>query len=113
MKHLLNTLFVTSEEIFLSLEGENIVASSGQKKIARYPLHTLQDIITFSYAGATPALMGECAQRGIGLTFCSPYGRFLARVSGVSHGNVLLRKEQYRISDNPMKSTMILNYSRG
>ena len=107
MKHLLNTLFVTSEDIYLSLEGENVVANKGSEKVARYPLHTLQNIVTFSYAGATPALMGACAEREIGLTFCSPYGKFLARTSGVRNGNVLLRREQYRIADNEEKSVII------
>lgn len=101
MKHLLNTLYVLSEDIYLSLDGENVVANRDQQVAARYPLHTLQEIITFSYAGASPALMGACAQRQIGLTFCTPRGKFLARVCGESSGNVLLRRTQYRIADDP------------
>ena len=52
MRQLLNTLFVTSENIYLSLDGENVVANRGGETVARYPLHTLQSIVTFSYAGA-------------------------------------------------------------
>ena len=63
MKHLLNTLFVTSEDIYLSLDGENVVANRERQEIARYPLHTLDGIISFSYPGASPALMGACAKR--------------------------------------------------
>ena len=77
MRQLLNTLFVTSEDIYLSLDGENVVANRGGEAVARYPLHTLQSIVSFSYAGASPALMGACAQREIGLAFCSPRGKFL------------------------------------
>ena len=77
MRALLNTLFVTSEDIYLALDGENITANRGGETVARYPLHTLQSIVSFSYAGASPALMGACAQRGIGLAFCTPNGRFL------------------------------------
>lgn len=80
MRHLLNTLFVTSEDVYLSLDGENVVANRGDEIAARYPLHTLQSIVSFSYAGASPALMGACAARGVGLAFCSPRGKFLARV---------------------------------
>ena len=65
MRQLLNTLFVTSEDIYLSLDGENVVANRGGEAVARYPLHTLQSIVSFSYAGASPALMGACAQREI------------------------------------------------
>lgn len=82
MRHLLNTLFITSEDIYLSLDGENVVANREGQAVARYPLHTLSGILSFSYSGASPALMGACAQREIGLTFCTPRGKFLARVSG-------------------------------
>ena len=57
MRQLLNTLFVTSEDIYLSLDGENVVANRGGEAVARYPLHALQSIVSFSYAGASPALM--------------------------------------------------------
>ncbi len=107
MKHLLNTLFVTSEDIYLSLDGENVVANRGKSQVARYPLHTLSGIICFTYPGASPALMGACAQRDISLSFCTPRGKFLARVSGESSGNILLRRMQYRAADDPLQSCRI------
>lgn len=107
MKQLLNTLFVTSEDIYLSLDGENVLANRNNQVVARYPLHTLQSIISFSYSGASPALMGACAERNISLSFCTPRGKFLARVSGESNGNVLLRRKQYRIADDPNESCEI------
>ena len=102
MKQLLNTLFVTSEDVYLTLDGENVVASRGKQEAARYPLHTLSGIITFSYPGASPALMGACVQRGVSLAFCTQRGRFLARAAGESSGNVLLRRRQYRVADDPV-----------
>ena len=75
MKQLLNTLFVTSEDIYLSLEGENVLANRDKTVVARYPLHTLQAIVSFSSAGASPALMGKCAEAGIARTFPCPYLR--------------------------------------
>ena len=107
MRHLLNTLFVTSEDIYLTIDGENVVANQNKEVMARFPLHTLSAILTFSYAGASPALMGACAARGISLSFCSPRGKFLARVVGESNGNVLLRRMQYRIADDPVQSCRI------
>lgn len=100
MRKLLNTLYVTSEDVYLALEGENIVVLRGEEQAGRFPLHTLEDILCFSYKGASPALMGKCAAMGIGLALFTPGGRFLARVCGESRGNVLLRKEQYRRSDD-------------
>lgn len=107
MKHLLNTLYVTSEDVYLTLDGENVVANRDKEQVARYPLHTLQGIVSFSYAGASPALMGACANRDINITFCTPNGRFLARTAGIAHGNVLLRREQYRVADDPTRSCYI------
>lgn len=107
MRHLLNTLFVTSEDAWLSLEGENVVVSRDKTPVARFPLHNLQMILCFSYAGASPALMGACAERGVGLAFCTPRGKFLARCSGITQGNVLLRRTQYRLADDPAASCQI------
>lgn len=107
MRKLLNTLFVTSEEAYLALETENVAVYIGEEKKAQYPLLVLESIISFSYKGASPALMGACARKGIQLTFLTPRGRFLARVCGQEQGNVLLRKEQYRLSDKLEKSCHI------
>ena len=107
MRKLLNTLFVTSEDAYLTLDGENLVVNREKQEIARYPLHLFEGIISFSYAGASPALMGACSRRSIGMTFCTPNGRFLARTAGVTNGNVLLRREQYRIADDEARSCLI------
>lgn len=107
MRKLLNTLFVTSEEAYLALETENVAVYIGEEKKAQYPLLVLESIISFSYKGASPALMGACARKGIQLTFLTPRGRFLARVCGQEQGNVLLRKEQYSLSDKLEKSCHI------
>lgn len=107
MKRLLNTLYITSSNRYLSLDGENVVILEEQKEIGRVPLHNLQGIVTFGYTGASPALMGACAQRNIDLTFMSANGRFLARVTGEVKGNVTLRKQQYNISEDKTESVQI------
>ncbi len=107
MRKLLNTLYVTSKDAYLSLDGENVVIMKEQAEAARIPLHNLEGIITFGYTGASPALMGACAKKNIGLTFMTQSGKFLARIVGESRGNVTLRKAQYRISDDEKLSTLI------
>lgn len=104
MRKLLNTLFVLTPENYLSLEGENVVVSRERQEVARFPLHTLEGILAFTYAGASPALIGACAQRGVDLAFFTPNGRFLARTVGEERGNVLLRQQQYRVADDPAVS---------
>lgn len=110
MKKLLNTLYITTPDMYLKLDGENVVISQDGKEQGRIPLHNLEGIVTFGYTGASPALMGACAKRQISLTFMTAHGRFLARVVGESYGNVLLRKEQYRISDDPKRSLAVARH---
>lgn len=106
MKRLLNTLFVLSENSYLSLQDENVVVNAEDGSRKQLPLLGLESIFCFSYKGASPALAGECAKRGIGLTLLTPAGYFLARVGGRSQGNVLLRKIQYRVSDSAAESCL-------
>ena len=104
MRKLLNTIYITRENAFLALDGENVVVKENAEEIARFPLHTLEEIISFSYMGASTALMGKCCENGIVLSFFSPHGKFLAKCDGRSKGNVLLRREQYRIADDQQRS---------
>ncbi|MFT8710176.1 MAG: type I-C CRISPR-associated endonuclease Cas1c [Sporolactobacillus sp.] len=107
MKKLLNTLYVLHPDTYLSLDGDNILLSREREKVARLPLHNFQSIIAFGYTGASPALMGYCAQRDISITFLTMNGRFQARIIGKSSGNVVLRKRQYRVSDNEIEAVHI------
>lgn len=107
MKKLLNTLYVTQPDVYLSLDGDNIVLLKEQEKLGRAPLHNLESIVAFGYTGASPSLMGYCAERNISIVFLTMNGRFLARVIGKSHGNVVLRKQQYRMSDHVVESARI------
>lgn len=107
MRKLLNTLYVTSPNTYLSLDGENIVILKDEMEASRIPLHNLEGIITFGYTGASPALMGACSKHNISLSFMTESGKFRARVVGEVRGNVTLRKAQYRISDNLEESNKI------
>ncbi|QHT63224.1 type I-C CRISPR-associated endonuclease Cas1 [Paenibacillus lycopersici] len=107
MKKLLNTLFITQSDVYLSLDGDNIVLLKDEEKLGRLPLHNLESIISFGYTGASPALMGYCAERNISISFYTANGRFLARVIGESRGNVVLRKRQYALSEDELQSALI------
>ena len=107
MKKLANVLYVTIPEAYLSLDGENVVVKKEETVSLRLPLHNLENIVCFNYMGASPALMGACAERNVGLCFLTPNGRFLARVSGKVYGNVLLRKKQYAVSEKDAESIPI------
>lgn len=104
MKKLLNTLYITSESAYLSLDGENVVVKDGDREIGRLPIHTIDGIMVFSYVGASPALMGKCAEMNKSLVFLKPSGKFLAKITGKNYGNILLRREQYRVCDDTGRS---------
>lgn len=107
MKKLLNTLYVTTENAYLALDGENVVVQNDGKTLGRLPLHMIDGIMAFGYIGASPALMGKCAEMNKSLVFLKPSGRFLAKVTGKSYGNILLRREQYRVCENEERALAI------
>ncbi len=107
MRKLLNTLYITSETAYLALNGETVDVLFEDGTHKPIPLHTLESIVCFSYKGASPALMGKCAEYNISLTFFSPHGKYLAAVSSGTNGNVLLRRTQFRYADNEDKALEI------
>lgn len=107
MRKIGNTLYITLPDVYLSLDGENVVILNQQKVIKRIPLHNLSSIVMFNYQGISPALMGKCMSQNITLSFLSPAGYFLGRVVGEYQGNVLLRKKQILVSENNQQSLLI------
>ncbi|MBQ8058441.1 MAG: type I-C CRISPR-associated endonuclease Cas1 [Prevotella sp.] len=104
MRKLLNTLYVTTPESYMSKDGMNVVISVKQQEVFRIPIINIESIVTFGYMGASPGLMKLCSDNGVSLTFLSPNGRFVSRVQGQTHGNVLLRMAQYYLADETEKS---------
>lgn len=100
MRKLLNTLYITTPESYLSKDGLNVVVSVKQQELFRIPVINIEGIVTFGYMGASPGLMKLCVDNGVSLTFLSPSGRFVSRVQGPTRGNVLLRKLQYKLSED-------------
>ncbi|MEN6441440.1 MAG: type I-C CRISPR-associated endonuclease Cas1c [Syntrophobacter sp.] len=107
MKHLLNTLYVTTQGAYLAREGENIVVRLGSETRFRVPVHNLGGVVCFGQVSCSPQLMQLCAERQVAVSFLSEYGRFWARVEGRMPGNVLLRRQQYRSADDQRKCTEI------
>ncbi len=107
MRKLLNTLYITTPESYISKDGLNIVVSANQKEIFRIPILNIEGIVTFGYIGASPGAMKLCTENGVSLTFLSPNGRFISRIQGPVKGNVILRKLQYKLSDDEQFSLNI------
>lgn len=101
MKKYLNTLFITRQGTYLSKEGETIAINIDHKTVSRIPALSINGIICFGNISVSPFLMGYCAENNISLSFLSEHGKFLANVIGKKNGNVLLRRSQYRVADDP------------
>jgi CRISPR-associated protein Cas1 len=97
----LNTLYVTTQGAYLSKDGANVVVAIDGAERARVPIHTLGGLVGFGLVSLSPPLLGFCAEEGVAVTFLSEQGKFLARIEGPVSGNVLLRREQYRRTDDP------------
>jgi CRISPR-associated protein Cas1 len=108
MRRHLNTLYVTSEGAWLSKDGENVVVSVEGAERGRMPIHTIGSIVGFGRVLISPPLLGACAEIGIAITYFSEHGRFLARVEGPVSGNVLLRRIQYRWTDDNSRRDSII-----
>lgn len=100
MRKLLNTLYVTTPESYLSRDGDNVVVMVENEVRFRIPIHNLEGIVCFGYMGASPHLMRLCSEKNVGLSFLTPSGRFQGRVQGKIRGNVLLRRAQFRMADD-------------
>ncbi len=107
MKKLQNTLYITRQGSYLHKERETIIVKQDQVKLGQFPALTVGNILCFGQISVSPFLMGYCGETGIGLSFYTEYGKFLARVQGKQTGNVLLRRAQYRWADDEQKSVSI------
>jgi len=107
MKHLLNTLYITTQGSYLAREGETVLVRVEQETKLQLPIHTIGSIICFGQVSCSPFLLGLCAERHVSVSFLSMNGRFMARMEGPVSGNVLLRREQYRRADNLESSAVI------
>ena len=67
----------------------------------RVPVHTLSGVVCFGHVSCTPYVLNLCARNGVSLSFLTEHGRFLAKVNGPVSGNVLLRRRQYKLTDDP------------
>ena len=101
MKKLLNTLYVSTQGSYLHRDGECVVVEVERQEKLRAPIHMLSSIVGFGNVACSPHLLGFCAESGVTISFLSENGRYWASVTGPVSGNVLLRRAQYRASENP------------
>lgn len=107
MKQHLNTLYITTQESYLAKDGECIAVYQGNDLKGKIPVHTLDGLVMFGQVSCSPFLLGHCAEHKVTVSWLTETGRFMATMHGPTHGNVLLRREQYRKADCPEASASI------
>ncbi len=101
MHELLNTLYITTQGAMLRLDHGTVRVVAEDETLARLPLVRLQAIVVFGRVTITTPLIHRCAEDGRGVVWLTRYGRFRARLSGRTLGNVLLRRAQHEALDDP------------
>ncbi len=110
MQRFLNTLYVTTQKTYLHKKGDAVEVIFDDKRVVPIPLINLDSIVCFGNIYVSPFLLGAAPEHNITISFLSETGKFLARVQGPVAGNVLLRKAQYRVSDDKDKSALVAKY---
>ena len=110
MRRLLNTSCNGHPILIWAREGEISIIRLEEEILFRVPSHNIEAIVYFGYPGASPSVLGLCAEKGITVSFLTPNGRFLARVEGPQTGNVLLRRKQYRMADEENNIPVLAKY---
>lgn len=104
MRKLLNSLYITQPDVTIGKDGTNLVIYKDSEKIAQFPVQYFENVVCFNYTGVSPAAMALCIENNTGISFLSPQGKFQGRVEGRISGNVLLRREQFRLADDEYRS---------
>lgn len=94
-------------EAYLACEGENVLVRIESETKFRVPIHNIEGIVCFGFAGASPGLMHLCCERGVALSFLTEYGKFMGRVTGKVSGNIFVRRNQYRWADDDVESVRL------
>jgi CRISPR-associated protein Cas1 len=108
MRKLLNTLHVMTQGAYLHRDGETVAIKVGDELKLRVPVHTLEGLVCWGRVTCSPPVLGLCCERGVGVPFLTEQGKYLARVNGPVSGNVLLRRQQYRMADDGMNALPIV-----
>lgn len=107
MTVLQNTLYVTTPEAYLRLEGETVCVMIEDEKRLQVPLHHLSAFVLFDHVMLSPSLLGRCAQDGRSVVWLNRSGKFNARLEGPVSGNILLRQAQFRAAEDGMQTLTI------
>ncbi len=95
MKQIENILYVQTQGSYLRLDHDTLIIEVEKEKTFQIPLHHLGGVVMFGNVLISPFLIHRCAEDGCDIVWLSQGGKFKARLSGPTTGNVLLRRAQH------------------
>lgn len=110
MKRHLNTLYLTTPGAYLRAEGECIQVRYRNKDPVRVPINGLASIVAWAPNTVSSGILRLCGTKAVPFFALSRGGRIEAQVHGITRGNVLVRRTQYRWTDDP---TVAARVARG
>jgi CRISP-associated protein Cas1 len=110
MKQILNTLYIQTQGTYIHLDHDTLKLQIEKETMFQVPLLHLGGIVAFGNVLLSPFLIHRCAEDGRSLVWLSQYGKFRARLSGSTTGNILLRRSQHTALDDPQATLEIARY---
>lgn len=102
-----NTLFLTTPGLYINRDGLTLCVEQDRELKLAIPIHHLQSVCIFGPMTFTPQALQLCFENDVGVNYFSENGFFLGRWEGVANTSVLLRRSQYRMADDAVKSCNI------
>ena len=100
MTQLLNTLYVQTQGSYLHLDHDTLKIDVEGKTAVQLPLHHFGGIVALGNVLISPFFLHRCAEDGRDIVWLTRSGRFRARLTSATKGNVLLRRAQHKALDD-------------
>lgn len=115
------TLYLTEPRSLVRKDGETLVVHIPEdkdqgtpKRKVRVPLIKVTQVVVYGNVTLTGAALGALLARGVDVCFCSYHGRFRGRLAPPMGKNSLIRLEQHRAHNDPVRSfTLARAFVRG
>jgi CRISPR-associated protein Cas1 len=102
-----NTLYLTTQNSYVSRDHLTLRIEVERELKLAVPIHHLESVCIFGQSVISPAALELCWEHGVPVNYFSENGYFVGRWEGVANTSVMLRRAQYRAADNPKVTALI------
>lgn len=99
MRKLQNTLYLTTQGLYLHKQRETLIIEKQKEKIAQIPVHAIEHIYCFGNILISPFVLEFFCDHNIHVSYYTEKGRYLGRLEGRQSGNIHLRRAQFQLSE--------------